>query len=376
MQLALKMQLMALPVLLFAIDGLAQCPSPARTLSVGCYGIGHSGCCTTMQAVTAGGSVIKVDAVQFCSKGADNKDYLCLIACPPSDPSNRYCGWMAGYNMYDCNSAPTSPPGGQRQQCYIPCDDISDEGCCEGDNLLKYCKNGSLQLLNCASNTDPSLNKCGWDPVYMKYTCYSSTSDSVYSSHPRACHASVCTPDCANKSCGNDGCGGQCGTCVQGLVCSNGRCVSQCTPDCTNKSCGDDGCGGQCGTCVQGLVCSNGRCVSQCAPDCTNKSCGDDGCGGSCGSCQNGAICVENGQCIVPGADAISIRDTNSPKDTNSSNSGPGVCPAGYIYHYGRCIKQDNGKSGGGCKTGALPANGFWLLFVPGLLFLLRYKKD
>lgn len=53
-----------------------------------------------------------------------------------------------------------------------------------------------------------------------------------------------------------------------------------CVPKCDGKECGSNGCGGTCGSCPNGLTCSNFQCI--CVPQCSNKECGDNGCGGSC----------------------------------------------------------------------------------------------
>jgi len=64
----------------------------------------------------------------------------------------------------------------------------------------------------------------------------------------------VCTPDCNGKDCGDDGCGGSCGTCNNGQICENNKCVDglpagACTSndDCTSEQyCkfDDEQCGG------------------------------------------------------------------------------------------------------------------------------------
>ena len=93
-----------------------------------------------------------------------------------------------------------------------------------------------------------------------------------------------CVPDCFGRECGPDGCGGDCGICTEpnqtcstygicgceeggiwcvdscckaGDVCYQGLC---CEPQCGN--CGDDECGGSCGTCDDGLPCTEDVCKS------------------------------------------------------------------------------------------------------------------
>ena len=81
----------------------------------------------------------------------------------------------------------------------------------------------------------------------------------------------TCTETCVNKnlSCGNQIiCGNltNCGPCLEGKICSAGKCVNNsggagtCTPNCADKSCGDNGCGGSCGACVEGESCNVGVC--------------------------------------------------------------------------------------------------------------------
>jgi hypothetical protein len=52
--------------------------------------------------------------------------------------------------------------------------------------------------------------------------CASDKSD-FSSSPPPSCG---CTPSCGGKSCGDDGCGSVCGTCDEGLACTDGQCVA------------------------------------------------------------------------------------------------------------------------------------------------------
>ena len=106
-----------------------------------------------------------------------------------------------------------------------------------------------------------------------------------------------CIPSCEGKVCGDDGCGGSCGTCAEGLICSEGACIPECVPECNGGVCGPDGCGGSCGTCSEGLICSEGACIPECVPECNGGVCGPDGCGGSCGDCSEGLICL-GGACI------------------------------------------------------------------------------
>jgi hypothetical protein len=47
----------------------------------------------------------------------------------------------------------------------------------------------------------------------------------------------------------------------QTIIADAPRCTSDCLPDCDDKECGEDGCSGFCGTCGEGMGCSNYTCV-------------------------------------------------------------------------------------------------------------------
>ncbi len=107
-----------------------------------------------------------------------------------------------------------------------------------------------------------------------------------------------------------------CGTCLNGYVCSSGLCVLEetCTDTCNslNYNCGTHficGSSVNCGTCSTGYTCqvNNGTCMRDyvCTPTCSGKNCGSDGCGGSCGVCNSGYTCQTNGTCI---RDDISLK--------------------------------------------------------------------
>ena len=78
-----------------------------------------------------------------------------------------------------------------------------------------------------------------------------------------------CEPSCGGNECGNDGCGGECGTCAEGLVCTEGTC-----------GCAFVDCEGTC--CDEGQECFEAAC---CDPSCEDIECGDNGCGGLCNNC-------------------------------------------------------------------------------------------
>lgn len=229
-------------------------------------------------------------------------------------------------------------------------------GCCDGAKLI-WCGNkesdtGPLCGINCANNTTPEAQVCGWSADAGFYDCGGSGANPA---DPGSINCAwTCTPSCSDKECGDDGCLGTCGTCGEGKFCNEGKC-QDCS--CQGKVCGADECGNPCGgPCEAGKGCLNGQCVpipdhcieketkgcpgcpcetctcqedpwccpdsSQgnwdsfcilecvelcggdpcpCAGDCEGKECGGDGCGGTCGTCSNpNAVCTSEGKCCVP----------------------------------------------------------------------------
>lgn len=159
-----------------------------------------------------------------------------------------------------------------------------------------------------------------------------------------------CTPACDDSVCGDDGCGGSCGTCDDGLECTNDSCTKgecqhlvqeiyceisgACAPSGTvnpGNSCEscqplaakggwsslEDGTG-----CGAGKVCHGGSCCDA-AANCEGKECGDDGCGGGCGDCPEGGTC-EKGLCEIPCDECLegAIRCVGSDQWANCSNEG------------------------------------------------------
>lgn len=79
------------------------------------------------------------------------------------------------------------------------------------------------------------------------------------------CGCEPLTCERLGRECGtwDDGCEGlaSCGVCDDqpGSQCQDGICV--CVPDCEGRTCGPDGCDGDCGTCDDGLTCTEDSCV-------------------------------------------------------------------------------------------------------------------
>lgn len=390
----------ALPPMLLAVALLApsrldaQCSFGGTPLYKGCFGIGWEGCCTYKETQLG-----TITTLQWCEGG-----YLCSLICNPFTLDTYVCGWVtdpySGAGLYDCTSEQTQDPSGTFPYfCDIPCGGVTPEGCCEGKTLLKFCKNGSLNLINCAANSE-GYRYCGWDPVVQAYSCTLAAVEGP-AAHPYACGAPACTPACAGKQCGPDGCGGSCGSCPAGQVCgAAGACApGACQPDCAGKDCGPDGCGGSCGLCGGTLACNaSQKCVGPpCVPDCANKQCGPDLCGGSCGVCPPPKECSVHFRCIHPGEDVPlipeSLADAHvvqapeadggippaTPEGQGSPQGAGRVCPEGTTWSYGQCVVPPPSPqvpatpgSAGGCRAargaGALPGIACpiglaWILF-------------
>ncbi|MBM4395262.1 MAG: hypothetical protein FJ087_06185 [Deltaproteobacteria bacterium] len=384
--------------LLLSLAGLAL-PAPATAqcsigwpIHKGCFNVGWQGCCTLKETQLG-----TITTLQWCENG-----FLCTTICNPFlDYYTAYCGWREfdpytgnPAKYYDCtDNLYEEPTGTYPYLCDIPCGDVSPAGCCEGQTLLKYCKNGSLSIIDCSRNEDESF--CGWDPVKQNYTCMKSPAAGP-AAYPYACGTEppVCEKKCGGKQCGDDGCGGVCGTCPAGQSCDNfGQCKG-CTPQCAGKVCGPDGCGGQCGIpCGAGQACNplgtgcecakqclgkdcgpdgcGGECgtcpdpkecspagickLKPCAPSCDGKTCGDDGCGGACGACQPPKQCVWF-QCVMPGEDPGQPPDLGAPDAASPGADGeePAPCPDGMVRRLGACVPAPVPE----CPEGAMPKYG------------------
>jgi uncharacterized protein (TIGR03382 family) len=415
--------LVAIAVLGSAADARAQC-SVGWPLYHDCMGVTWEGCCTAKNT-----QIGPVTTLQWCENG-----FLCTALCNPL--LDQICGWITsgGQGLYDCIDATyitdvsqlPDPSGKHAYGCQIPCGDVGYEGCCEGQTLLKYCKNGSLNLLDCSQN-DAKYGFCGWDPVMGSYGCTSSAIPGP-AGHPYTCGSTTCQPACAGKQCGSDGCGSSCGTCPAGQTCDGaGACKSgPCVPACSGKQCGPDGCGSSCGTCAAGNICGeNGQCHPQgcdpqcdgkdcgpdgcggtcgacpglstcsalqkcsfiCQSDCTNKECGDDLCGGVCGTCQPPESCVYF-HCVAPGEDPGQPpepppepgEEVDAPDGIIYLSDPPGGpeddgCPEGTTQRYGSCVPvvaEPQPKAAGGCGAGPAGPGGAGVLAALAVAWLWR----
>ncbi len=245
--------------------------------------------------------------------------------------------------------------------CLDACAGLTYEGCCEGA-VVRWCENGALQQVDCATSSTVPGPLCGWEATNGFYWCDTVGDPDPSGVFPQDCSGG-CVPACGGKVCGPDGCGGSCGECADGQACVAGQCDTcdgltyegccehdtvrwcengqryevscatssagplctwlasagyywcgsaavadpsgafapacpGCVPECAGKACGADGCFGTCGACGDGQICRDGACEA-CTPACVGKVCGDDGCLGSCGECGAGLAC-QAGQCVDP----------------------------------------------------------------------------
>jgi secreted trypsin-like serine protease len=205
----------------------------------------------------------------------------------------------------DCGSAGTCGDGtcgaGESyQSCasdcqQADCGQIGYAGCCAGD-LLKYCEQGTLQMINCANN-----KSCGWrDAGY--YDC--GTAGGIDPSGENLM-------DCPGTA---------------GPVCGNGKCeagedATSCAADCPAAECGD-------GKCEAGE--DNASCPADCqaaAAECGN---------GTCETGEDKETCPEDCDQDVPvgcgdGSCAVGEYCDTCPEDCGQCIGGTGSCAAGPV---------------------------------------------
>lgn len=80
-----------------------------------------------------------------------------------------------------------------------------------------------------------------------------------------------CVPDCAGAQCGDDGCGGSCGTCDDGVACTDDACVGRTCESVPNNA-----------NCDDGLFCTG------------TETCSANGCSSSGNPCAEGLVCNED----------------------------------------------------------------------------------
>jgi len=346
---------------------------------------------------------------QCCTPACDG------VTCGNDDGCGGTCGCASG----ECVDG----------SCVDPCQGITYEGCCDG-SIVKWCEGGEIAQVDCATDPQSPGPSCGWAADAGYYWCGDTTAEDPSGTFPYVCEGGCVTDpaSCNGKGCDElNNCGQPCG-CAAGQTCEAGQCVA-CTPSCVGVVCGDDGCGGTCGTCAEGLACTQyGQCADACggvvyegccdnnvvkycengelktidcagnetgscgwnaeggfydcgtdgagdpagvftidcpAPvclvNCMGKVCGDDGCGGTCGSCAAGQTCNAAGECegVCAGSCAGKV----------CGDDGCGVpcgtCDAGETCTAGQCVPDcvadcagkvcgDDGCGGscGTCPTG------------------------
>ena len=175
------------------------------------------------------------------------------------------------------------------------------------------------------------------------------------------CNATGCAPDqvCAGGACVSDPCVNV--SCGARESCVGGDCVADCDDELcpTGQSCdadgrcADDACAGiDCGSDTQ--VCLDGACVSD---PCLQVRCAP------------GEVCVGAGQCVD---DPCRLATCRSGRHCEAGDDGGARCvsdtppdPPYRVYA---------GGSGCGCRTGAPPGGGAWLLLAFAALALRRRR--
>lgn len=155
---------------------------PPRTWTeYACSKIGLMGCC-------------KGEVLWWC-EGTTLQSRDCTGRAMP------YCGWNSTSGKYGCNTAGASDPTGkQAKQCllvadnaWLPdsgrptssCQGITDEGCCAG-NVLKFCDNGKIKVMDCALNPT-----CGWQPNGQQYDCGTAGMSDPLGNYLKTCPGSI-----------------------------------------------------------------------------------------------------------------------------------------------------------------------------------------
>ena len=151
-----------------------------------------------------------------------------------------------------------------------------------------------------------------------------------------------CVPDCAGRECGDDKCKGSCGSCKDGVTCTNDVCSSggQCTytpndaacsdgNECTDDWCDElKGCAHEANTkpCNDGNACTpNDTCQSNACKGTGTLSC-DDGNAGTLDSCEPAGGCVHTPLPYwVDGATGLAWQKA-APSDKKTWSSSQSYC--------------------------------------------------
>lgn len=258
-----------------------------------------------------------------CCGAATTWGNACVVACID-------CGGACPCE-FDCTGRECGDDGCGGSCGVCPQGEICEGGRCRGDYPER-----------CLGEVEPSAPSC-WSELEPGGCC------------DAAGRVVACGPE-GHLYCVDCGEGAVCGvkdghvTCVEGDDVGPATCVGgPCVPACHDRECGDDGCGGQCGTCLEGAVCRDGKC--RCMADCKDRECGPAAkCGGTCGYCKPGKVCSQEGHCVaeegghdVPGADPA--RDAPVAPDSEG--------------------KAPDAGTGGGCVAGPWPQGAWtWMLLL------------
>jgi hypothetical protein len=253
---------------------------------------------------------------QTCSAGACAGGSAAPDVC-----AGRECGLDECGNS--CGTCAAGASCGTDGLCVAAeCGDVTEPGCCTADGTLKYCENGALMTLACASNG----TKCGWDAPNGYYDCaVDQSAGDPSGASPYLCPGEACVDACKDRECGFD-CGTSCGTCEAGEVCSAEGVCGACT--CDGKTCGDDGCGNSCGTCGAAELCENNQCVGDPCLGLTYEGCCTAD--GGLRWCEDGAL--QGGTCPADAATCGwaadgGFYDCGQSPAADPSGTFPRACP-------------------------------------------------
>ena len=339
--------------------GSCGCAPPARCELGACL-LPEPGDCDGRECGAGlwGGWCGDCEAPAACVQG-----HCCTADCAGKECGDDGCGGSCGSCLGLC-------VGGTCEVATPACDGITYEGCC-ADTWVRWCENGTIQEIDCASDPQSTGPLCGWDAAAGYYGCGDQATEDPSGSFPYACLGDCF---CLPGDCEENDCGAWCYSCpLPDDQCVDGHCV--CSPDCTGRACGDDGCGGSCGTCPglcgasQPAPCDDGVCAVACCPSCAGRECGDDGCGGSCGACQGGTCA--NGACVVDGPEVVPSGEVDEPSEIAEVSLDAGSdAPPDAGVDGGTDLAGAGHGGGGACQAGPSGARAMLALFLLLLLGL------
>lgn len=196
--------------------------------------------------------------IPACGVGAaclSDKDCSVGLSCVASMPGG-YCV-KANCDVLGCPAGSTCwamSNGGHwcLKNCSGPCDGIGWEGCCAGE-LLSWCQDGALELLDCSANPT-----CGWSAADGYYDCGTVGTSDPGGLHPKDCAGLSQCRLTDSYECDNDGacwCGDS--VCTPGKPICNGSVATSC------NACGSGPTPGGVDCSALGQVCYVGKCTQQ-----------------------------------------------------------------------------------------------------------------